>query len=85
MKPREDVQKLVKRRNDLRKQRAALIESIPTVMVMQENPTPNKTHILNRGQYDQPGEVGGAKRAGVPSAIAFGCSQQSFGVCDVAR
>jgi len=31
-------------------------EKLPTVMVMEEMPTPRQTHILVRGQYDKPGE-----------------------------
>ena len=53
----EEARKLWNRRKALRKQRAALIESFPTVMVMHENPTIAKTHVLVRGQYDRPGEV----------------------------
>ncbi|MBI3472433.1 MAG: DUF1553 domain-containing protein [Candidatus Solibacter usitatus] len=41
---------------DLRKQRQKLAESFPTVMVMQERPTPAETHLLIRGAYDRPGE-----------------------------
>ncbi len=41
----------------LRKKRDALVENLPTVMVMQENPDPSPTHILKRGQYDHPGEA----------------------------
>ncbi|HIF33611.1 MAG TPA: DUF1553 domain-containing protein [Planctomycetaceae bacterium] len=38
---------------------AALLESVtavPATMVMSELPKPRKTHVLHRGQYDQPGE-----------------------------
>jgi hypothetical protein len=31
-------------------------DQLPTVMVMQELPTPRQAHILLRGQYDKPGE-----------------------------
>src|SRR5262249_36932665 len=31
-------------------------EKLPTVMVMEELPTPRPTHVLLRGQYDKPGE-----------------------------
>ncbi len=41
---------------DLRRRRAALVESFSTVMVMEERPTPRDTFILLRGQYDRPGE-----------------------------
>jgi hypothetical protein len=41
---------------NLRDQRARYYEAIPTVMVMEEMPTPRETHVLLRGSYDQPGE-----------------------------
>lgn len=44
------------RRNQLRQKRADWIENFPTVMVMQEKANRTVTHILNRGQYDQPGK-----------------------------
>lgn len=42
---------------ELRQERRDYSDAIPTVMVMQEMATPRKTHILVRGQYDNPGEV----------------------------
>ena len=44
----------------------ALRRSLPTVMVMEELPQPRPTFVLNRGQYDQPGEP---VAAGVPEAL----------------
>ncbi|MBM4067946.1 MAG: DUF1553 domain-containing protein [Planctomycetes bacterium] len=41
--------------------------AIPTALVMQEMAKPRITRVLERGEYDKPGEV---VRAGVPSAIA---------------
>jgi len=32
-------------------------EKLPTVMVMEEMPTPRQAHVLIRGQYDKPGEA----------------------------
>ncbi|MBX7207649.1 MAG: DUF1553 domain-containing protein [Verrucomicrobiaceae bacterium] len=40
----------------LRERRTAFIESIPTVMVMEEMPVPREAFILKRGVYDQRGE-----------------------------
>ena len=40
----------------LRKERRTFHESLPTVMVMREMPEPRATHVLVRGQYDNPGE-----------------------------
>jgi len=51
---------------DLRRQRQQLIESFPTAMVMEEMPTPRPTHVLQRGQYDRPGEQ---VTADVPSCL----------------
>jgi hypothetical protein len=41
---------------DLRHERERLVESFPTVMVMQERPQPRDTFLLVRGAYDKPGE-----------------------------
>jgi hypothetical protein len=41
---------------DLEQQRARLIDTFPTVMVMQDMPAPRETHLLLRGAYDRPGE-----------------------------
>jgi hypothetical protein len=50
----------------LERRRAELEKTIPTTMVMQELATPRTTHVLKRGQYDQPGEK---VSAGVPSCL----------------
>ncbi|MEE2614077.1 MAG: PSD1 and planctomycete cytochrome C domain-containing protein [Verrucomicrobiota bacterium] len=44
-----------------------LEEQVPTTMVMGEKTPPRKTFVLNRGQYDQPGEV--EVNVGLPSAL----------------
>ncbi len=59
---REAHQNLVR----LRRERRAFEESLPTVMVMQEMDQPRTTHVLIRGQYDQPGEK---VEPGVPAAF----------------
>jgi len=41
---------------DLQRQRSGLLDSFPTTMVMREMETPRDTFILNRGEYDKPGE-----------------------------
>lgn len=41
----------------LEQQHAEAQKSVPTVMVMQEQPKPKATHLLIRGAYDRPGEV----------------------------
>lgn len=41
---------------EARRRLAEFDESIPTVMVMQEKPTPATAFVLDRGRYDAPGE-----------------------------
>jgi len=50
----------------LQREREALERSFPTVMVMAEMEPRRPTHILNRGQYDKPGE---RVEPGVPSQL----------------
>ncbi len=45
------------RLSEARAQRDGFYQSLPTVMVMEEMPTPRETHLLIRGMYDKPGEV----------------------------
>src|SRR5215831_4579872 len=42
---------------DAQAKRDEFYQSLPTVMVMEEMPTPRETHVLMRGMYDKPGEV----------------------------
>jgi hypothetical protein len=51
---------------DLREQKQRRLESFPTVMVMQERPTPRDTFLLKRGAYDRPGEK---VSPGVPAVL----------------
>ena len=50
----------------LRNKRAQLVESFPTVMVMQERENRRDTHLLLRGAYDAPGEK---VTPGVPAVL----------------
>ena len=50
----------------LRVQQAKFLESLPTVMVMQEMPQPRKTFVLKRGEYDKRGET---VSPGVPASL----------------
>ena len=52
----EDLQSLDQQRRRLTHLRTEFFEQLPTVMVMQELPHPRPTHLLHRGQYDQPRE-----------------------------
>ncbi len=49
----------------LQRRRDALIESMPTLMIMQDT-APRKTHVLQRGQYDKPTEP---VEVGVPAIL----------------
>jgi len=51
----QPLQSLRKEILDLRGERQRLLDTFPTVMVMQEGP-PRETHVLVRGAYDHPGE-----------------------------
>ena len=52
---------------DLREERQRLIDSFPTVMVMQDSASARETHLLVRGAYDRPGEK---VEPGVPARLA---------------
>jgi hypothetical protein len=65
-----NYQELVSRLETTRAERSALTKkmSLTTVMVMREMAKPRKTFLLNRGQYDQPGEeVSAAVPARLPA------------------
>ena len=51
---------------DLHAHRKRLIDQVSTVMVMQEMETPRDTFILQRGSYEQPGEL---VHASVPASL----------------
>jgi hypothetical protein len=53
----------------LQRKKEMLLESIPTVMVMQDLPTPRDTFVLVRGAYDKHGE---RVTPGIPSALSGG-------------
>ena len=50
----------------LERERAELLDSFPTTMIMQELPEPRPAHILLRGVYDRPGEQ---VERGTPTAL----------------
>jgi hypothetical protein len=50
----------------LQQQRRQLMDSFPTVMVMEEG-APRETHVLQRGEYDKPGEP---VTPGVPAILS---------------
>jgi hypothetical protein len=51
------AQRLAARRDDLKKQRSALEQSVQRAMVMRERAEVRPTHVMKRGQYDDPGEL----------------------------
>ena len=53
----------------LKAERKQLMDSFPTVMVMEEIDPPRTTHVLLRGAYDRPGEP---VEPGVPAAVSGG-------------
>ena len=67
---------------DLQKQKTALLETVPTTMVMQEREEPRETFLLLRGAYDQPGEK---VSPGVPEILGGGASGRFRNRLDLAR
>jgi len=51
-----DIREAWKQQWDAQVKRDEYYETLPTVMVMEEMPTPRESHILIRGAYDRPGE-----------------------------
>ncbi len=62
----EQIQEAWRQLLEARKQHEQFVDSIPTVMVMQEQETPRDTFLLIRGAYDRPGEK---VAPGVPAAL----------------
>ena len=62
----EEIQETWQKLVGLRKEREQLVESFPTVMVMQERENRRDTHLLLRGAYDAPGEK---VAPGVPAVL----------------
>jgi len=52
--------------NQARRTREEFADAFPTVMVMKDREDPRQTHLLVRGQYDQPGDT---VAPGVPAAL----------------
>ena len=53
----ELLSELQEQLNSLKAQRDQLEKQIPKAMVMKERPEIRETRIMNRGQYDDPGEI----------------------------
>ncbi len=52
----QSISALDRRRSNLRRERRDFYEKLPSVMVMEEMAQPRPTHVLVRGQYDQPAD-----------------------------
>ena len=65
----EPTRGLYGRWESLQQERELFLRQVPTVMVMQENPQPRRTFMLERGQYDKPGEE---VSAGIPASLTGG-------------
>jgi hypothetical protein len=66
----------------LQKERDLFLRQVPTVMVMQENPRQRPTFMLQRGQYDRPGEQ---VTAGIPASLGGGTDRQINSRLELAR
>jgi len=53
----QELKALSGRHNGLKKKRDSLAQGIPRAMVMKERKEVRPTHIMKRGQYDDPGEL----------------------------
>ncbi len=62
----KEIRKLHAELNSLRADKKKLVESVPTLMVMQESQEGRETRILIRGQYDKPGK---AVSPGIPDVF----------------
>ena len=73
------IQSAWKQLTELRSQRQRFIEALPTVMVMQERPTPRDTFVLLRGAYDRPGEKVSPGLPAVLPPLPAGCPNNRLG------
>jgi hypothetical protein len=64
---------------DLNKQKERFVESLPTVMVMQERETPRATFVLVRGQYDKPSEKVSPGVPAILPPLPKGCENNRLG------
>jgi hypothetical protein len=53
----QELKALTAKHNNLKKKRDSLNQGIPQAMVMKERKEVRPTHIMKRGQYDDPGEL----------------------------
>ena len=74
----EAIRRLTAQVDSARADVETFVERIPTTMVMQELPAPRPTHVLIRGQYDQPGP-GSSPACRARSRLARGTEGRSAG------
>jgi hypothetical protein len=75
-----DLRQAYSRVMDLRDERERMVESFPTVMVMQENPALRQTHVLLRGAYDHPGDKVSAAVPAVLPPLPAGAPANRLGL-----
>ena len=78
----EPVRNLYHRRKALQRERDLFLRQVPTVMVMQENAQVRPTFMLQRGQYDKPGEE---VSAGIPASLTGGTDRTVRSRLELAR
>jgi hypothetical protein len=78
----KDIQDAHAELRGAREARKNLADAIPTVMVMEEMPSPRAAHILIRGQYDRPATK---VDAGTPAALPPLAASRSTNRLDFAR
>lgn len=61
-----EAKSVTNRLRDARSERQELVSSVPATLVMADRKEPRKTHVLLRGEYDNPGEE---VSAGTPAAL----------------
>jgi hypothetical protein len=76
----EEIKAAWKELLDLRESRQQLIDSFPTVMVMQDSVERRETHVLIRGAYDRPGEKVEPGVPGVLPPLPHGAPQNRLGL-----
>jgi len=78
----QQLQQLFHARRDRQQKLESARRLVPTVMVMQESADPRRTYMLERGQYDKPGEE---VTAAIPSWLDEGREQAVQSRLDLAR
>jgi mono/diheme cytochrome c family protein len=75
-----DVQRAWRDRQSARRAVEELESAIPTVMIAQDRPKSRETFVLERGQYDHPGEPVSADVPGVLPRLGEGAARNRLGL-----